>query len=391
MAEGDSISRGFFAFIMIGTLIAGTFNNIAVKQQDITVIDGHDFYHPFVQTLIMFIAEFACLIAFFIGLRFNKEFRENHEREEQEARDNGLKVDKTWYIPAIPAICDISGTCLQMISISFIDQSVYVMLRGGVPIITACLSIIFLKKVLSKAQYLGLLLSVVGITIVGVYGYFQADHNNPKILIGLICVILSLFTTGIQFVIEEKILAVNHIHPLRMVGLEGMFGILYTTLAIIVANNISCDATSDTCNPNGTVEDFAGAMRAIFGRPLLLMWVLLGMFSLGFFNFFGMSVTKHVSSLARAILLITTTVIIWVYNLIAFEDSHFYVVQLIGFMVLVTGNLIYQRIIKIPALENPQTQDPLLVKGSKVKSSMGKVSATDPITHDLLVRETDEQ
>lgn len=393
MAEGDKISRAFFAFIMLGTLIAGTLNNITVKEQDETKIDGRPFYHPFVQTLIMFIAEFACLVAFHIGLQFNTEFRTAHEVEEKEAEENGIKTKNTWWIPAIPAVCDITGTCMQMVSISFIDQSIYVMLRGGVPVVTAGLSIIFLKKVLSKAQYVGLSLSVLGITIVGTYGYLTGQHSNSNVLIGLICVLLSLFTTGIQFVIEEKILAVNHIHPLRMVGLEGMFGICYTAIAIAIANHIPCDASNiESCNANGALEDFSGAMSAIFGKPLLLMWVLLGMFSLGFFNFFGMSVTKHVSSLARSILLITTTVIIWIYNLV-FIGTAFHWQQLIGFLILVTGNLIYQRIIKIPALEAPKEETPIhtgLVRKSAAKASMGKVSMSDPVTHDLLVREHDD-
>ena len=101
-----------------------------------------------------------------------------------------------------------------------------------------------------------------------------------------------------------------------MVGLEGFFGLIYTAIAIVVASRIPCDKNNPTgCNANGYVEDFPNAMSAIFGNGLLLLWVILNMFSLGFFNFCGMSVTKHVSSLARAILLITTTVFVWIYDL----------------------------------------------------------------------------
>jgi drug/metabolite transporter (DMT)-like permease len=386
MPEGDKISKAFYLTIMIGTLVAGALNNITLKEQDEFLINGRVFYHPFVQTLVMFIAEFGCLAAFYMAYYGNPSFKKKHDEEEIEAEANGLKTKNNWWIPAIPAVCDITGTCLQMISMSYMAQSIYVMMRGGAPIITAFLSIIFLKKVLSKAQYLGLSLAVLGITVVGVTSFIetsagQADNSN--LIFGILCCLGSLFTTGIQFVIEEKILTTNHIHPLKMVGMEGLFGIIYTAVVIVIANNISCDPLKDGCNANGYIEDFKGAVSAIFGHGMLCLWVVLNMFSLGFFNFCGMSVTKHISSLARAILLISTTVVIWVYDLL-FIHEPFYIFQLVGFIILVVGNLIYQRIIKIQSLENAPKEKNTR-KGSK--TSFGKASVNDCISHQLLVDE----
>jgi len=260
-------------------------------------------------------------------------------------------------------------------------------MRGGDPVVTAFLSIIFLKKILSKSQYLGLSLAVCGITIVGVTGFItsSSDGNYTNLLAGIFCCLGSLVTTGVQFVVEEKVLATNHIHPLKMVGMEGLFGLMYTAVALAVANHISCDpSNAKSCNANGYMEDFSGALSAIFGHRMLLVWIVLNMFSLGLFNFFGMSITKHISSLARAILLISTTVLIWIYDLAFIDSEHFYVMQLVGFIVLVIGNLIYQRIIKIPALDKG-TKEKNTRKGSK--SSFGKISVNDCISHQLLVDE----
>ena len=386
MAEGDSISRSFYALIMIGTLLAGTLNNITLKEQDETVYNGRKFYHPVFQTVVMFIAEFACLITFYISLRTNKEFKANNDKEEAEAIKNGIRTKNIWWIPGIPAFLDMTATILQMVSVSFIDQSIYMMLRGGVPIVTAGLSIIFLKKVLSKAQYLGLSLAVLGITIVGTYGYYSGkDHHNSNILIGLVCVIGSLFASGIQYTIEEKVLTVNHFHPLQLVGWEGVFGMFYSTLALIVANNIPCDANQlDSCNANGAVEDFNGAMAAMASNSMLLMWILVNMLALSFFNFFGVSVTKHVSALARSVLLITMTVFVWIYNLLYIPGSEFHWEQLVGFVITVTGNLIYQRVIKINSLEETTELPP---PDKLSVGNFGKVSIVDPITSDVLLQE----
>ena len=89
MPEGDKISKPFYITIMLGTLVAGALNNITLKQQDETLVNNRIFYHPFVQTLIMFIAEFCCLVAFYGAYALNSHFRKAHDQEASEAEVKG--------------------------------------------------------------------------------------------------------------------------------------------------------------------------------------------------------------------------------------------------------------------------------------------------------------
>lgn len=50
------------------------------------------------------------------------------------------------------------------------EPSIYVMLRGGLPITTALFSVMFLGRKLNKNHVLGLSFVVIGITIVGISG-----------------------------------------------------------------------------------------------------------------------------------------------------------------------------------------------------------------------------
>jgi len=47
--------------IMLAMLLTGTANTILMKMQNLTVVSGDKFSHPFVQCTIMFIGEFMCL------------------------------------------------------------------------------------------------------------------------------------------------------------------------------------------------------------------------------------------------------------------------------------------------------------------------------------------
>lgn len=391
MVETSGSSKGFYVIIVVGMLVCGTLNTISFKEQDDFVVDESNprpFYHPFVQTYMMFIAEFACLAAFYIAQAASPTFRKNHELELQDAIQQNLKTTGVWWKAALPALCDIGGTGLQLVAMNFMSQSVFVMLRGGSPVIIAILTVIFLKRILARSQIFGLSLVVFGVTIVGVNTFITTNSNDsPNLVAGVICCFLSMFGSGIQAIVEEKILRKNHIHPLKLVGFEGMFGLIYNTVLIAIANQIPCDVNNvQACNANGKVEDIASAVRGIFSHSGLLSWVIIAMVSLGLTNFFAMSVTKIASALTRAVLTITTLVLIWVYNLTVNHDK-FYPLQLVGFIILIIGNLIYQKVLRIPGLDKRDSVKGSVL-GSKACRSFGRASV-DPVPR-LLIEEDEE-
>jgi len=350
----SSITSKFVFTIMMGTLLSGALNNIALKQQDefTTGSDQQKWNHPILQTFIMFVAEFLCLCAFYLLFNFNTEFKADYGRQLEDAKKKGLRTEVHWLIPYIPACCDICGSTLQFLSLTLIDQSIYVMLRGGVPVITAILSIMFLGRKLYGHHYLGLGLAVSGISIVGISQFVGSSGGSSNVVIGLLCVIVSLCTTGVQFIIEDKILNTFYILPLKMVGMEGTWGLMLSAGAILVTSLMSCDYTvgAALCQPNGYVEDPVEGFKVLLTNWQMLCYAALGITSLSFFNFCGVSVTKYVSSLSRSILNISVTVIIWFFDMIAGYES-FNWLQLVGFIVLVSGNLIYQEVIVIPGFD----------------------------------------
>lgn len=389
--EGKGASKGFYFTIVFGMLVCGTLNTICFKEQDDYIVNPADprpFYHPFIQTFVMFIAEATCLVAFYIAYAVSPKFKAEHDNEEQEAIQEGLQTENVWWKAAFPALCDISGTGLQLVAMNFMDQSVFVMLRGGSPVIIAMLTVIFLKRVLVKAQILGLGLVVLGVTVVGVNTFIHADHTtSPNLVAGVICCFLSMFGSGIQAIVEEKILRRNHIHPLKLVGFEGIFGLLFNVVVLVIASYVPCDVNNvQACNANGYVEDVWSAVNGIFSHTALFVWVFVSMVSLGLTNFFAMTVTKVASALTRAVLAITVLVLVWVYSLL-FMGAQWFWLQFGGFLTLVIGNLVYQKIIKIPGLDSVAVKGS--IKGSKAIKSFGH-GGPDPVPH-LLVEEDAEQ
>lgn len=77
------------------------------------------------------------------------------------------------------------------------------------------------------------------------------------------------------------------------------------------------------------------------------------MFCLAFFNFFGATITKNLSSLARAVIEICRTCLVWLVGIIVtlscdsvkckWETLNAVpiLIELIGFSLIIMGNLIY--------------------------------------------------
>lgn len=79
----------------------------------------------------------------------------------------------------------------------------------------------------------------------------------------------------------------------------------------------------------------------------------------------GVTVTKYINALARSICDVTRTVIVWIVGIIIsvsagvnrpnykweLIDGAAITIQLLGFSILIGGNLIYNGIIRIPFLE----------------------------------------
>ena len=107
----------------------------------------------------------------------------------------------------IPAFLDFIASNLAYVGLTLISSSVWQISKGGVIIMTAIFSRIFLKKILATSKILGCLFALVGITLVQVVSVLystgdQTDHTTGETIFGILIVIVSLVFTGLQFVYE---------------------------------------------------------------------------------------------------------------------------------------------------------------------------------------------
>ena len=209
--------RAVYILTVILMICTGTLNTLSAKYTNLQKANGtnpkdeHYFDHPFFQTGLMFFGEMLCLFAFqtlYIIQKMTGRTNENFSI--------GNVTPLVWILPAS---CDLIGTTMMFIGLSWTFASSFQMLRGSVIIFTGVFSVIFLKAKLHLHHYLGIILVVSGLVSIGIGDYYYHDYNQEKslskkgVMFGDLLIVFSQVITALQMVIEEKLLKKYRIHP----------------------------------------------------------------------------------------------------------------------------------------------------------------------------------
>jgi hypothetical protein len=119
--------------------------------------------------------------------------------------------------------------------------------------------------------------------------------------------------------------------PLVAVGYEGLFGAITILLSIPI---LSIPAVSS----KSTFFDLPRGWHQMVDTPAVLWCGIAIAFSIALFNFFGLSVTRHVSATARSLVDTCRTLSIWLISLLlGWEKIRFPIslLQVMGFSLLV--------------------------------------------------------
>jgi drug/metabolite transporter (DMT)-like permease len=186
---------------------------------------------------------------------------------------------------------DLIATTLMNVGLVYISASIYQMLRGSVVLFTGILSSIFLNRKHPNYRWFALCTIFLGVGIVGLAGIVQdgktskvAIHGSP---IGVIMVVLAQIFTAIQFVIEEKIMNRYNVPALKAVGLEGAFGLLTVLFCLPILH-----FTLGINGPKGNFADIVTGYHQLFDNPQVWGSGIGIIFSIAFFNWFGLTVTR---------------------------------------------------------------------------------------------------
>jgi len=194
-------------------------------------------------------------------------------------------------------------------------------------------------------HWFGIILVIIALVIIGLSDMLDSSgsKDGTSQLIGDVLIVLAQIFTATQMVLEEKFVSGKNVSPLEAVGWEGFFGFSILGLLLIPMYYIYIPGHLFN-NPRETIEDAIDGFMQMGQNWHILFGILGTLISISFFNFAGVSVTKELSATTRTVLDSLRTFIIWIFG-IAVGWQKFSYIQLIGFMVLLLGMSIYNKLI----------------------------------------------
>jgi len=307
----------------------------------------HAFNHPFFQALGMFIGEFLCMIAY--GITRKKAVQIDPDNVPPGGRTKGAQ----WFM--IPAMLDITGTGTMYAGLCLSYASVFQMLRGSSVVFTCVLSCAVLGNTIHPFQWFSVLMIVIGITIVGYASIAGASNagsskDATSVMIGDILIVLAQIATAVQMVTEEKLMSKFPSAPLKVVGLEGIFGCIILS-CLLVPMYFICFIQAD--GVGYPIESVPDALTQASNNIIIPTAIIGNAFSIAMFNFFGISVTQQMSAAHRMVLDSVRTLVVWSVSLILGWEQ-FHPLQLLGFFFLSVGTCMYNEIIRLPFFVYPE-------------------------------------
>ncbi|GAA6055739.1 hypothetical protein JCM3770_006133 [Rhodotorula araucariae] len=247
-----------------------------------------------------------------------------------------------------PAACDILGTTCMNIGLFFVPVSIYQMLRGALVLWVGVFSVVFLKRTLTRAQWVALVVCMFGVAVVGSSSLI-GNEKSPEAasedagvspLVGVALVLVAQVFTASQFVIEERIMEHHTVEPLLAAGYEGVFGLL-TTMVGLFAISYFWGAKA------GPYFNVAQGWHEIVDNPTVWTSSIVIAFSIAMFNFCGLAVTRTVSATARSTIDSCRVIGIWAVSLFLGWET-FKLLQVVGFALLCYGTFVFNGITSFP-------------------------------------------
>merc|ERR1712110_779453 len=166
---------------------------------------------------------------------------------------------------------------MMYVGLNLTSASQFQMLRGSIMIFVGIFSKIFLKKQMEWFRWVGMAVVFAGILTVGGADFMVQSETGgvSDAVIGDIIVVCAQVIAACQFVYEEKFIAKYNVHPLKVVGSEGIFGFIALLVVQVIMYFLDDIGFQLGYNPDGRLEDPIDAFIQMNNKPELYVYMSL--------------------------------------------------------------------------------------------------------------------
>jgi len=238
----------------------------------------------------------------------------------------------------------------------FVDAAVWQMMRGSIIIFSTLFSVLFLERQLKMYHWLGVAITTVGLTLVGVAAVLEDSSASRQsdmkggVTLGIVLVVVAQVFQGFQNVFEEHLLLGYEVSVLQTAGIEGCWGCL---LMAAVLASLTMVPGSD----HGVYESLPDGLHMMGSSAMLQILMSTYVLLIANYNVVGMTVCKRMTAVTRCLIDSMRTVVVWICQLVLFYGvsknyghpwTEYSWLQVWGFLLVTVGTLVYNSILKLP-------------------------------------------
>lgn len=284
-------------------------------------------------------------------------------------------------ISSIPALCDLLATVFQNIAFLYLKPSIWQMMRGSILLFTALFSIFYRHKRLGLVDWLGVITTIVGITIVGISSIFNNADDSENLrgvsvkmqILAMIFIIVAQGLQAFQTIVEEELLHDVDATESEIVSYEGIWGLFFSTFIAMPIANITPETAGE-----GIYENSLESFYMFFHSWKILVADLIYIIIVICYNQTGMMITEFSTAIHRNIYEALRSMVVWAVSVVfyyAFPSlgageglNLMSLVQLLGFSVSILGSFIYNRVIKLNCIEKEVVNTEPLINPNSIEN-----------------------
>lgn len=279
---------------------------------------------------------------------------------------------------SIPALCDLSATLLQNIAFLYLKPSIWQMMRGSILLFTALFAIFYRHKKLVLVDWIGVITTIVGITVVGLSSIFNDSDDSANLknvstamqVLSMFFIVIAQGLQAFQTIVEEELLHDVDATESEIVSYEGIWGLFFSTFIAMPIANITPESAGE-----GIYENSLESFYMIFHSWRIMIATICYVIVIVGYNQSGMMITEFSTAIHRNIYEALRSIAVWLLSVIFYyafpslgageQLNLMSLVQLLGFSISILGSFIYNRVIKFPCLPDQDVNSkPLLTNQS---------------------------
>lgn len=289
-----------------------------------------------------------------------------------------------------PSILECIAFCMGIYAQILMALSLAMIMKGAKVVFSCLFTVTFLKRRQFAFHYFSVIICVAGLAVAGWSEFLNNPDTGLTVFIGCMLLLTSECMKAFHVILDEMMLKENKCDILFVVGMEGLYSILFLVPTLLIAWLVIPGSQ------NGHLEDLSDTIYRVDSSTVLKALLAVLPAIVVVLAIAGAMIIKYLTGVHNALISVSRSIVAWALELIFYycaptEFANMYgkpwgsysSLRLVGFIMVIVATLMYDEDIRIPWLFSYPIDGgvkPPLDTMSEIKDELAPVGLTEDQT-----------